>query len=87
MTQIIDDEERDLLASFEREEWQSVPDLAREIEQYRQYAAATLERTRRVSVRLSADDLARVRQHARAAGLTDEAFIARLIHQHVRDNA
>jgi predicted DNA binding CopG/RHH family protein len=83
MTLTFDDEERDLVASFEQGEWQSTPNLAQEIEQYREYAAATLERYRRVSVRLPADDLKRLQQQAQVAGLTREALIERIIHQYV----
>ncbi len=83
MTLTFDNEERDLLASFEQGEWQSTSDLARELEHYRQYAAATLERDRSVSVRLPADDLERLQQQAQAAGLSRETLIARIIHQYV----
>jgi predicted DNA binding CopG/RHH family protein len=76
----LDDEERDLLASLERDEWQSTPDLANEREHYRAYAAATLERDRSVSLRLAEDDWERLQQQAQAAGVSREALIAQIVH-------
>lgn len=45
----LDREEQEWLASFEAEEWQSVPNLSAEIKRYRQQARATLKKDRRVS--------------------------------------
>jgi predicted DNA binding CopG/RHH family protein len=83
MSLTFDNEERELLTSFEHDEWQSIPDLARELEQYRQYAAATNERHRRVSVRLGSDDFERLQQQAEAAGLSRETLIEQIVHQYI----
>lgn len=83
MNQEIDDEERDLLASLDREEWQPAPDLAAELAHYRAYAAATLQRDPSVSIRLPPTDLEKLRQAAQAAGVSHEIFIARIVHQFV----
>jgi predicted DNA binding CopG/RHH family protein len=79
----LDDEERDVLASFERDEWQSTPDLEKELEYYRAYAAATLERDRSVSVRLAADDLQQLERQAQATGMSREALIAQIVHRYM----
>ena len=83
MSLTFDNEEQDVLASFERDEWQPIPDLAGELEQYRQYAAATNERSRRVSIRLAADDLERLHQQAQAAGLSRETFLEHIVHRYI----
>lgn len=83
MSLTFDNEEHDLLASFERDEWQTTPDLARELEQYRQYAAATNERHRSVSIRLAADDFDRLHQSAQAAGLSRETLIQHIVHRYI----
>lgn len=83
MNQMFDHEEQDILASFEQDEWQSTPNLAQELELYRQYAAATNERQHRVSVRLAADDLERLQQQAQAAGLSRETLLEQIVHQYI----
>lgn len=78
-----DNEEQDVLASFEQDEWQSTPNLAQELELYRQYAAATNERQHKVSVRLAAGDFERLHQQAQAAGLSRETLIEHIVHQYI----
>ena len=42
----LDKEEKDLLDSYERDEWQSVADQESEVNRYREYARATIEKHR-----------------------------------------
>ncbi|MBM3265964.1 MAG: hypothetical protein FJY97_21445, partial [candidate division Zixibacteria bacterium] len=53
----LNEEEKELLAAVEGEEWRSVPNTTDEIQRYRQYAAATFEKGRRINIRLSRKDL------------------------------
>ena len=83
MSLTFDNDEQDVLASFERDEWQSVPDLVRELEQYRQYAAAMNARNRSVHIQLAADDFDILHQHAQAAGLSRETLIEHIVHRYI----
>lgn len=83
MSLAFDNEERDILTSFEQGEWQPTPHLAQELELYRQYAEATNERHRKVSVRLAVDDFERLQQQAQAAGLSRETLIEQIVHQYI----
>ena len=49
--------EEEILASFERDEWHSVPNLSQEIERYATYAQAPLTKDKRVNIRISYRDL------------------------------
>ena len=56
----LDLDERELLESYERGEWQSTPDLESESDRYRGYAsrgdrpvAPTLRKDKRVNIRIS----------------------------------
>lgn len=44
--------EEDILASFERGEWESVPDVKDEIARYAASAVATLTKDKRINIRL-----------------------------------
>jgi predicted DNA binding CopG/RHH family protein len=83
MNPTFDNEERDLIAAFERDEWQSVPNLAQELEGYRQYATATIARNRSLHIRLAADDFERLQHQAQAAGLSRETLIEQIVHQYI----
>ena len=56
------EDEQKLLDSVERGEWQSVPDVEREAERYRAAARATLQKDKRVTIRISEHDLNRFRK-------------------------
>ena len=53
----LDKEEKELLNSYEKDEWQTVPGLESEIERYREYARSTSKKDMRVNIRLSKKDL------------------------------
>ena len=56
--------EEDILASFERGEWNSVSNLKDEIARYAASAAATLIKDKRINIRLSSRDLEDVQTRA-----------------------
>jgi len=49
----LDPEEKELLESYERDEWQSVPDLESTSDRYREHARATFRKDERISIRIS----------------------------------
>ena len=53
----LDPEEKELLESYDRDEWQSVSDIKSESERYRRYASATFKKDKRVNIRISEKDL------------------------------
>ena len=59
--------EEDILASFEKGEWRSVPDLKDEIKRYAASAAATLSKDKRINIRLSSRDLEDIQMRAAEA--------------------
>ena len=46
----LDKEEQEILHSFERGEWKSVPNVKEEIEKHRNYARQTLKKNKRVNI-------------------------------------
>ncbi len=79
----LDPEERDILESYERGEWQPVENVHEEIRRYEAYARATLERESLISIALSTEDLREISQRADQAGLRSDEFIANIVHQFV----
>ena len=58
LTAQLDDEEREILESFERDEWVPVADKEAVIARLQSAAAATLRKERRVNIRMTTADLA-----------------------------
>ena len=79
----LDPEEQNLLVSFEADEWESIPNLPAEIENYRQHARATLKKDRRVNIRLSASDLEAIQRRAVEEGIPYQTLMASILHKYV----
>ena len=60
----LDQEEQDLLDSFERGEWQSIEGGREAFERYRDYARTTFKKDRRVNIRISSKDLEALQKRA-----------------------
>ena len=75
--------EEEILASFERGEWQSVPDLKDEIARYAENASATLIKDKRINIRLSSRDLEDVQTRAAEEGMPYQTLIASVLHKYV----
>lgn len=75
--------EEDLLASFERGEWNSVSNLKDEIARYAASAAATLIKDKRINIRLSSRDLEDVQTRAAEEGMPYQTLIASVLHKYV----
>lgn len=75
--------EEDILASFERGEWESVPNLKDEIARYAASATATLTKDKRINIRLSSRDLEDVQTRAAEEGMPYQTLIASVLHKYV----
>ena len=75
--------EEDILASFERGEWNSVSNLKDEIARYAASAAATLTKDKRINIRLSSRDLEDVQTRAAEEGMPYQTLIASVLHKYV----
>lgn len=74
--------EEDILDSFEKGEWQSVPNLKDEIERYASSAAATLSKDKRINIRLSSRDLEDIQMRAAEEGMPYQTLIASVLHKY-----
>lgn len=79
----LDDEERDILESYERGEWVSVPDMEARMADYREAARTYLRKDRRVNIRLTAADLAALQSLALEEGLPYQTLMASILHKYV----
>ena len=78
----LDPEERDLLDSFERGEWQSIDGRREAFERYRDYARTTFKEDRRVNIRISRKDLEALQKRALEEGLPYQTLLASILHKY-----
>ena len=77
----LDNEERDIINSYEQEEWVSV--LTEEKKQhYREVAKNSMRKNRRINIRLTEKDYHDIQVKAMQDGLPYQTLIAMLIHKY-----
>ena len=79
-------EERDILESFEKGEWKSVPNIEKRKKDLKQYSRATLRKDKRVNIRISERDLKELQRQAVHEGLPYQTFISSILHKFVNSN-
>ena len=79
----MEDKEKDLLESYEREEWQPAKNAKSEAKKLSHYARNTLKKDQRISFRMSSKDLNQVRVIAAQEGIPYQTLISSVIHKYV----
>jgi predicted DNA binding CopG/RHH family protein len=79
----LDQEEQELLASFEKDEWRPVPGREQELERYRDIARGTFKKDMRVNIRMSKRDLDGLQRRALEEGIPYQTLMASVLHKYV----
>jgi len=79
----VNNEEKDTLDSYEQDQWRPVKDRKREVKKLQQYARNTLQKDKRINIRMSSKDLDRVRVIATQQGIPYQTLISSIIHKYV----
>ena len=80
---ILDDEEKDIIESFERGEWVPVKNQKQEVKKLQQYAKNTLQKDKRINIRMSSKDLDQVQVIATQEGIPYQTLVSSIIHKYV----
>ncbi|EKD55325.1 MAG: hypothetical protein ACD_60C00015G0033 [uncultured bacterium] len=78
----LDQEEQELSDSFDRGKWESVSNVKREIALAKKAAANSLRKDTRINIRLSSNDLSRIKQKAAFEGIPYQTLIASILHKY-----
>ena len=76
-------EEKDILTSFENDEWNEVLNMKSEIKTHIGYAKATHKKDKRVNIRISKKDLESIQSKALEEGIPYQTLISSLIHKYI----
>ncbi len=79
----LDEEEQEILESFERGEWKPARNVKSEIAKHQAYARNTLKKDKRVNIRISSKDLAEIQTLAIEDGLPYQTLISSILHRYV----
>ncbi|MCP5051356.1 MAG: antitoxin [bacterium] len=81
--QPLDQEEKDLMESIEKEEWQPVKNLEQEKKTAIQTARNTLKKDKRINLRLSQKDYHQIQLRAIEEGIPYQTLIASIVHKYL----
>ncbi len=79
----LDDDERDLMESLDRDEWVPVGNLPDAVAEARSIASATLRKDRRINVRISDRDLKGLKARAAEEGIPYQTLVTSVLHKYV----
>ncbi len=76
-------EEKEILDSFEKDEWVPVANLGKRKKELIAYARNTLRKDRRLNIRISERDLLELQKKAVNEGLPYQTYISSIIHKFI----
>lgn len=79
----VDKTERDLLKSYEDDEWSSVGNLESEKSKYEEIARYTIQKDKRINIRISEKDLNEIKLKAIEEGIPYQTLISSVLHKFV----
>ena len=80
---VLDQEEKDILDSFDKGEFKSVKNKNAEIAKLRRYAVNTLQKNKRINIRLSERDLFGIQTKAAEEGMPYQTLISSILHKYL----
>jgi predicted DNA binding CopG/RHH family protein len=79
----LDEEERDLMESIEKDEWRSVKHIEKEKEKAIAAARNTLRKDKRINLRLTPKDYHQIQVKAIEEGIPYQTLISSIIHKYL----
>ncbi len=75
-------DELELLASNEAEEWRAVEKVKEQKERYRTYARAAFRKDKRINIHISGKDLLELQRSAIRQGIPYQTLVSSILHRH-----
>ena len=79
---VLDAQEKDILESYDRGEWRPIKNPKAEIKKLGEYAKNTLQKDKRINIRMSSKDLDQIRVIAAQEGIPYQTLISSIIHKY-----
>ncbi|MFL7837415.1 MAG: CopG family antitoxin [Candidatus Promineifilaceae bacterium] len=76
-------EEKEILESYERDEWAPVADLEDEALRFKSYAEATFKKDKRINIRISRKDLEAIQKRALEEGIPYQTLVSSVLHKYI----
>jgi len=81
---ILDPAEKKILESYERGDWKPIKNRESETAKLQQYARNTLQKNKRINIRLAERDLVGIQTKAIEEGMPYQTLISSILHKYLR---
>ena len=78
-------EEKGILKGYEKSASESIPNVKGEIARYREYAKSTLQKNKRINIRLSEKDIIHIQRKAVEEGLPYQTLVSSILHKYANN--
>ena len=75
--------EKEILESYNNDEWESVADFREKRAEHMEYAAATFRKDKRINIRISEKDLTGLKVRAREEGIPYQTLVSSILHKYL----
>jgi len=79
----LDENEKDILKSYENDEWKSIINRDKRKTEYAQYARNTSLKNKRINIRISERDLVNLKAKSLEEGIPYQTLISSILHKYV----
>ncbi len=79
----IDDEEKDLIRSIEKDEWKESRETTKQKKLAKEYAEATIRKDKRMNIRISERDLKNLKKKALEEGIPYQTMVSMILHKYL----
>lgn len=77
------DYEKEILESYENDEWKSTSDIESDKKKYSQIARNTILKNKRINIRISERDLTKLKSKSVEEGLPYQTLISSILHKYI----
>ena len=79
----LDSEEKDLVESYDNDEWHSVENLDREKQIHAQYAKNTSIKNKRINIRITERDFLSLKEKSQMEGIPYQSLVSSILHKYI----
>jgi len=83
MKKNLNKEEKELLHSFNQEEWEIIPNHEENLKKYQKVAQNALKKDKRINIRISGRDFTEIKRKAVNEGIPYQTLVSSILHKYV----
>lgn len=76
-------EEKDLIESIEKDEWQPISNMEEELQRSKEIAKNTFKKTERMNIRMSKIDMENLKLRAIKEGIPYQTLVSSVLHKYI----